>query len=224
MTWRKSRPTGNNRWCVISFESIICLAVNKIKPNAYWTAAPTHTRFYHYCLLISSISLAGVTYRSLFWWYISSDTQHGTTNYRTNFRLAYDLISSVTKKYGGSARKVPYINLSREDVKSRKNLHSRSSGTDDSNVTSAKFCRRFDSSYIMSVSYKDRLMHTYIFHTALLEGKGKSVPLQAWSGPEGSRKLRFSDFMTMAQEVGKVVGLTYRPPLPPGNAPGTHFC
>jgi len=26
--------------------------------------------------------------------------------------------------------------------------------------------------------------------------KGKSVPLQAWSGPEGSRKLRFPDFMT----------------------------
>jgi len=26
--------------------------------------------------------------------------------------------------------------------------------------------------------------------------KGKAVPLQAWSGPEGSRKLRFPDFMT----------------------------
>ena len=25
------------------------------------------------------------------------------------------------------------------------------------------------------------------------EGKGKAVPLQAWSGPEGSRKLRFLD-------------------------------
>ena len=29
--------------------------------------------------------------------------------------------------------------------------------------------------------------------------KGKSVPLQAWSGPEGSRKLMFPDFMTTAQ-------------------------
>ena len=27
---------------------------------------------------------------------------------------------------------------------------------------------------------------------------GKAVPLQAWSGPEGSRKLRFPDFMTTA--------------------------
>ena len=54
--------------------------------------------------------------------------------------------------------------------------------------------------------------------------KGKSVPLQAWSGPEGSRKLRFPDFMTTAQDGGKVVSPTHRPPSPPGNAPGTHFC
>jgi hypothetical protein len=55
-------------------------------------------------------------------------------------------------------------------------------------------------------------------------GKGKAVPLQAWSGPLGSGKLRFPDFMTTAQDGGKVVSLTHRPPLPPGNAPGTHFC
>jgi len=48
---------------------------------------------------------------------------------------------------------------------------------------------------------------------------GKSVPLQAWSGSEGSRKLRFPDFMTTAQDGSKVVSLTHRPPLPPGNAP-----
>jgi hypothetical protein len=57
-----------------------------------------------------------------------------------------------------------------------------------------------------------------------LKGKGKADPLQAWSGPEGSRILRFPDFMTTAQEVGKVVSLTHRPPLPPGNTSGTHFC
>jgi hypothetical protein len=48
-------------------------------------------------------------------------------------------------------------------------------------------------------------------------GKGKADPLQAWSGPEGSRELRFSDFMTTAQEGVKVVSLTHRPPWPPGN-------
>ena len=45
--------------------------------------------------------------------------------------------------------------------------------------------------------------------------KGKAVPLQAWSGPEGFRKLRFPDFMTTAQDGGKVVSLTHRPHFPP---------
>jgi len=45
--------------------------------------------------------------------------------------------------------------------------------------------------------------------------KGKSVALQAWASPEGSRKLRFPDYMTTAQDGGKVVSLTHRPPLPP---------
>ena len=30
--------------------------------------------------------------------------------------------------------------------------------------------------------------------------------------------------MTTAQDGGKVVSPTHRPPLPPGNTPGTHFC
>jgi hypothetical protein len=38
-----------------------------------------------------------------------------------------------------------------------------------------------------------------------IKGKDKAVPLQAWSGPEGSRKLRFPDFITTAQDGGKVV-------------------
>ena len=38
-------------------------------------------------------------------------------------------------------------------------------------------------------------------------GKGKAVPLQAWSGPEGSRKLRFPDFMKKAQNRGRLSAL-----------------
>jgi len=38
-------------------------------------------------------------------------------------------------------------------------------------------------------------------------GKGKAVPLQAWSGPEGSRKLRVPDFVTMAQDGGRLSAL-----------------
>jgi len=53
-----------------------------------------------------------------------------------------------------------------------------------------------------------------------IAGSGKAAPLQVWSGPEGSRKLTFPN----SQDNGKVVSLTHRPFLPPGNTPGTHFC
>jgi len=46
-------------------------------------------------------------------------------------------------------------------------------------------------------------------------GKGKAIPLQAWTGPEGSRRLKLPYFMTIAHEGGKVVSPTRRPPLPP---------
>ena len=35
----------------------------------------------------------------------------------------------------------------------------------------------------------------------------KAVPLQAWRGPEGSRKLRFPDFVTRAQDGGRLSAL-----------------
>jgi hypothetical protein len=30
-----------------------------------------------------------------------------------------------------------------------------------------------------------------------VKGKGKAIPLQAWTGPEGSRRLRLPDFKTV---------------------------
>jgi len=38
-------------------------------------------------------------------------------------------------------------------------------------------------------------------------GKGKSVPLQVWRDPEGSRKLKFPDFVTKAQDGGRLSAL-----------------
>jgi len=64
-------------------------------------------------------------------------------------------------------------------------------------------------------------LHTYF---GKYQCNNNAFPLQAWSVPEGSRKLRFPDFMTTAQDSGKVVSLKHRPPLPPGNSSGTHFC
>ena len=40
-----------------------------------------------------------------------------------------------------------------------------------------------------------------------MAGKGKTVPLQARRGPEGSRKLRLPDFVTMAQDGGRLSAL-----------------
>jgi len=72
---------------------------------------------------------------------------------------------------------------------------------------------------------KKKTINIYKVNNILIyKVKGKAVPLRTWSGPEGSRKLRFPGFVTMAQDGGKVVSLTHRPTLPPGNAPGTHFC
>jgi hypothetical protein len=55
----------------------------------------------------------------------------------------------------------------------------------------------------------------YNVHCISLVKKGKAVPLQACSGPEGSRKLRLPDFVTTAQDGGKIVSLTHRPLFAP---------
>jgi hypothetical protein len=36
-----------------------------------------------------------------------------------------------------------------------------------------------------------------IHKVSLRFGKGKAIPLQAWTGPEGSRNLRLPDFNTI---------------------------
>jgi hypothetical protein len=44
---------------------------------------------------------------------------------------------------------------------------------------------------------------------------GRAIPLQVWTGPEGSRSLWLPDFKQSAHEDGKFVSCTYRSPLPP---------
>ena len=79
-------------------------------------------------------------------------------------------------------------------------------------------CTENQNTHLCSVTF-------YSLHAVFKgKGKGKAIPLQALSGPEGSRKLRFPEYMTTAQDGGKVVNLTHRPFLPQGNTPGTHFC
>jgi hypothetical protein len=84
-------------------------------------------------------------------------------------------------------------------------------------------CFGDDNRYTKNINFETSAKHRN--HTIYMGvSKGKAVPLQASSGPQGSRKLRFPDYMTTAQDDGKSVSLTHRLPLPPGNAPGTHFC
>jgi len=40
-----------------------------------------------------------------------------------------------------------------------------------------------------------------------VKGKGKAVPLQAWTGPDGSRKLSFPDFVTTARDGSRLSAL-----------------
>ena len=49
---------------------------------------------------------------------------------------------------------------------------------------------------------------TYQEHLTTTDSKkGKADPLQAWTGPEGSGKLRFPDFVTTAQDGGRLSAL-----------------
>ena len=77
---------------------------------------------------------------------------------------------------------------------------------------------------IMQQSKHVEINNFFITSVVIRATEVKSVPLLACSDPEGSRKLRFTYYLTMAQDGGKAVSLTHQPPLPPGNTPGTHFC
>ena len=70
-------------------------------------------------------------------------------------------------------------------------------------------CNNIQFIYICKLLYMFRVVSPPIIRSSYhcIYSKVKAVPLQAWSGPEGSRKLRFPDFMTTTQDVGKVVSL-----------------
>jgi len=51
------------------------------------------------------------------------------------------------------------------------------------------------------------ILYIYIYIYIYIFVKGKAVPLQARRGPRGSRKLRFPDFVTTAQDGGRLSAL-----------------
>ena len=61
--------------------------------------------------------------------------------------------------------------------------------------------------YLRTVFIIDTLLASPLFPNIFSIVKGKAVPLQAWTGPECSRKLRFPDYMTTAQDGGRLSAL-----------------
>jgi len=57
----------------------------------------------------------------------------------------------------------------------------------------------FSLKHCHSKKYPERYYHkcVKVFMYSKGKGKGKAIPLQAWTGPEGSRRMRFLDFKTI---------------------------
>jgi len=64
-----------------------------------------------------------------------------------------------------------------------------------------------------AAAYELKMVTVFIYCQVKIE-KGKAIPLQAWTGPEGSRRLRLPHFMTTAQDSGKIVSRTHWPTFP----------
>jgi hypothetical protein len=61
-------------------------------------------------------------------------------------------------------------------------------------------------------NYPSIHLYPVICHKAVRQGKGKAIPVQAWTDTEDSNRLRLPDFQTNG---GKIASPTHRPPLPP---------
>ena len=68
--------------------------------------------------------------------------------------------------------------------------------------------------YVLYLYLEIHYMPEYTCKLFNCTAKGKANPLQAWTGPGGSRRLMLTDFKT-AHEGGKVVSPTHQSPLPP---------
>jgi hypothetical protein len=57
--------------------------------------------------------------------------------------------------------------------------------------------RTTNSSSFKEPNFDSHHYTVYLQYQQYIKGKGKAIPLQAWTGPEGSRRLRLSDFKTV---------------------------
>ena len=90
------------------------------------------------------------------------------------------------------------------EVKNKRKYLSICQGIDLS-WTVQTFTTRFHSLQLSQVLLN--IPHIMEFACKKVKGKGKSVSLQAWTGLEGSRNLRLTDFVTTAQHGGRLSAL-----------------
>jgi hypothetical protein len=65
----------------------------------------------------------------------------------------------------------------------------------------------------------------YMLISKINKGKNKVLPLQAWTNPSGSRRLRLLEFLdNQHMKVLRLSGLYTGRLYPSGYIPGTHFC
>ena len=55
-------------------------------------------------------------------------------------------------------------------------------------------CFFFANKFLSVVTFEREI---FKLEMTINKGKGKAIPLQAWTGPEGSRRLRLPDFKTI---------------------------
>ena len=70
------------------------------------------------------------------------------------------------------------------------------------------------------------ILRTRHAHVVVLNEKKVKVNQSRYrpEWPKGFQEVKVPRFHDNGTGCGKVVSLTHRPPLPPGNTPGTHFC
>jgi len=93
-------------------------------------------------------------------------------------------------------------------------------------------CETSASSWGTEITLRTNMLHnlrrpnaqlkTHFAHSENIKYQIKCKSVSPVTGLECPRM--FPDFVTTVQDSGKFVNLTQRPPLPPGNTPGTHFC
>ena len=59
------------------------------------------------------------------------------------------------------------------------------------------YCNEAENCHLVCMNYFKTGAAVANHNCVLLDSKGKAIQVQAWGGPEGSRKLRLPDFKTI---------------------------